>query len=137
MNGAAVLLDYTVRNGQAEAGAGFADLARKKRLKNLMDVFLWNSRAVVFYDDFDKPIVGLANSYSTITPCNLGLNILAKRAEAALREAGAMPQMFGTMQEDTRMAISKGIVPRYALQRAMNQGLVGKEFINDVVKALA
>lgn len=48
-----------------------------------------------------------------------------------------LPQMFGTMQEDTRMAISKGIVPRYALQRAMNQGLVGKEFINDVVKALA
>jgi Na+-translocating ferredoxin:NAD+ oxidoreductase RnfC subunit len=48
-----------------------------------------------------------------------------------------LPQMFGTMQEDTRAAIKKGIVPRYALQRAMNQGLVGKEFINDVVKALA
>lgn len=48
-----------------------------------------------------------------------------------------LPQMFGTMQEDTRMAIKKGIVPRYALERAMNQGLVGKEFINDVVKALA
>ncbi|MEJ2718344.1 MAG: hypothetical protein P8182_14610 [Deltaproteobacteria bacterium] len=48
-----------------------------------------------------------------------------------------LPQMFGTMQEDTRAAIKKGMVPRYALQRAMNQGLVGKEFINDVVKALA
>lgn len=48
-----------------------------------------------------------------------------------------LPQMFGTMQEDTRAAIKKGIVPRYALQRAMKQGLVGKEFINDVVKALA
>lgn len=48
-----------------------------------------------------------------------------------------LPQMFGTMQEDTRIAIRKGIVPRYALERAMNQGLVGKEFINDVVKALA
>jgi Na+-translocating ferredoxin:NAD+ oxidoreductase RnfC subunit len=48
-----------------------------------------------------------------------------------------LPQMFGTMQEDTREAIRRGIVPRYALQRAMNQGLVGKEFIDDVVKALA
>lgn len=46
-------------------------------------------------------------------------------------------QMFGTMQEDTRMAIRKGIVPRYSLKRAMDQGLVGKEFIDDVVKALA
>jgi Na+-translocating ferredoxin:NAD+ oxidoreductase RnfC subunit len=48
-----------------------------------------------------------------------------------------LPQMFGTMQEDTRAAIKKGIVPRYSLKRALNQGLVGKEFINDVVKALA
>ena len=48
-----------------------------------------------------------------------------------------LPQMFGTMQEDTRAAIKKGIVPRHSIKRAMNQGLVGKEFINDVVKALA
>jgi len=51
-------------------------------------------RAVGFGDeDFDKPIVGVANGYSTITPCNLGLGVLAKRAETALKEAGAMPQM--------------------------------------------
>ncbi len=48
-----------------------------------------------------------------------------------------LPVMFGTMQEETRAAIAKGIVPRYSLERAMNQGLVGKEFIDDVVKALA
>ncbi len=47
-----------------------------------------------------------------------------------------LPQMFATMQDDTRAAIRKGIVPRYALQRAMDEGLVGKEFIDDVVKAL-
>ncbi|GAC1490103.1 MAG: hypothetical protein NVS2B14_01970 [Chamaesiphon sp.] len=42
-------------------------------------------RAVGFGDqDFNKPIVGLANGYSTITPCNIGLNDLAKRAEAGL-----------------------------------------------------
>ncbi len=56
-------------------------------------------RAVGFGDgDFDKPIVGVANAYSTITPCNLGLDALARRAEAALRGAGTMPQMFGTIK---------------------------------------
>src|SRR6266487_6900995 len=55
-------------------------------------------RAVGFGDaDFDKPIVGIANAYSTITPCNLGLDLLAKRAEASLRTAGVMPQTFGTI----------------------------------------
>jgi dihydroxy-acid dehydratase len=55
-------------------------------------------RAVGFGDaDFDKPIVGIANAHSSITPCNAGLNDLALRAERALRESGAMPQLFGTI----------------------------------------
>ena len=55
-------------------------------------------RAVGFSDgDFDKPIVGVANAYSTITPCNLSLNELAACAGSALRESGAMPQVFGTI----------------------------------------
>src|SRR6476659_6080201 len=55
-------------------------------------------RAVGFGDaDFDKPIVGIANGFSTITPCNVGLDLLARRAEAAVRAAGAMPQLFGTI----------------------------------------
>src|SRR5258708_7837664 len=55
-------------------------------------------RAVGFGDgDFGKPIVGIANAFSTITPCNLGLNTLTARAEAALRQAGTMPQVFGTI----------------------------------------
>src|SRR3989441_13363620 len=55
-------------------------------------------RAVGFGDhDFEKPIVGVANAYSTITPCNVGLDGLARRAEAALKAAGAMPQTFGTI----------------------------------------
>src|ERR671927_166484 len=53
-------------------------------------------RAVGFGDDdFTKPIIGVANGYSNITPCNLGLNVLAERAIAALHEAGTMPQVFG------------------------------------------
>ena len=55
-------------------------------------------RAVGFGDeDFNKPIIGIANGFSTITPCNLGLNDLAQRAEEAVRVAGGMPQMFGTI----------------------------------------
>jgi dihydroxy-acid dehydratase len=48
-------------------------------------------RAVGFQDaDFGKPIVGIANGYSTITPCNAGLDELARRAEGAVRAAGGM-----------------------------------------------
>ena len=57
-------------------------------------------RAVGFSDqDFTKPIVGIANGYSTITPCNMGLNVLATRAEVGIRNAAAMPQMFGTLND--------------------------------------
>lgn len=83
-------------------------------------------RAVGFSDeDFNKPIVGLANGYSTITPCNLGLNILAKRAETALREAGAMPQMFGTI------TVSDGISMG---TEGMKYSLVSREVIADSIE---
>ena len=53
-------------------------------------------RAVGFGDaDFDKPIVGVANGHSTMNPCNAGIQPLVERAMAALKEAGAMPQVFG------------------------------------------
>src|SRR5690554_3122711 len=55
-------------------------------------------RAVGFADaDFAKPIVGISNSHSTITPCNSGIQLLADRGAKGLREAGAMPQVFGTI----------------------------------------
>src|SRR5258706_3870226 len=83
-------------------------------------------RAVGFGDeDFDKPIVGVANGYSTITPCNIGLNILAKRAETALREAGVMPQMFGTI------TVSDGISMG---TEAMKYSLVSREVIADSIE---
>src|SRR5436309_7562013 len=53
-------------------------------------------RAVGFGDgDFDKPIVGVANGHSTMNPCNAGIQPLVDRAMSALKEAGAMPQVFG------------------------------------------
>src|SRR5215470_1378862 len=53
-------------------------------------------RAVGFGDtDFEKPIVGVANGHSTMNPCNAGIQPLVERAMTALKEAGAMPQVFG------------------------------------------
>ncbi|MCS6776912.1 MAG: dihydroxy-acid dehydratase [Chloroherpetonaceae bacterium] len=83
-------------------------------------------RAVGFRDeDFGKPIVGIANGYSTITPCNLGLNDLALRAEAALRDAGCMPQMFGTI------TVSDGISMG---TEGMKYSLASREVIADAIE---
>ncbi len=85
-------------------------------------------RAVGFGDgDFDKPIVGLANGYSTITPCNMGINSLALRAETALRQASAMPQMFGTI------TISDGISMG---TEGMKYSLVSREVIADSIETV-
>jgi dihydroxy-acid dehydratase len=83
-------------------------------------------RAVGFKDgDFAKPIVGVANAHSTITPCNAGLDRLAKRAEQALRQAGAMPQTFGTI------TVSDGISMG---TEGMRYSLVSREVIADSIE---
>ena len=83
-------------------------------------------RAVGFGDDdFSKPILGIANGYSTITPCNIGLNDLAQRAEAAALSAGAMPQMFGTI------TVSDGISMG---TEGMKYSLVSREVIADSIE---
>ena len=83
-------------------------------------------RAVGFQDeDFNKPIVGVANGYSTITPCNMGINTLTLRGEAALRDAGAMPQIFGTI------TISDGISMG---TEGMKYSLVSRDVIADSIE---
>ena len=83
-------------------------------------------RAVGFQDgDFEKPIIGVANGYSTITPCNMGLNSLALRAEDAIRQRGAMPQMFGTI------TVSDGISMG---TEGMKFSLVSREVIADSIE---
>jgi dihydroxy-acid dehydratase len=53
-------------------------------------------RAVGFTDnDFEKPIIGVANGHSTMNPCNAGIQPLVDQVMAALKGAGAMPQVFG------------------------------------------
>ena len=85
-------------------------------------------RAVGFQDaDFTKPIVGVANGYSTITPCNMGIGELAARAESSLKAAGAMPQIFGTI------TISDGISMG---TEGMKYSLVSRDVIADSIETV-
>ncbi|HYR75699.1 MAG TPA: dihydroxy-acid dehydratase [Pyrinomonadaceae bacterium] len=85
-------------------------------------------RATGFGDaDFDKPIVGVANGYSTITPCNMHLNRLTERAMSVLREAGTMPQSFGTI------TVSDGISMG---TEGMKYSLVSREVIADSIETV-
>ena len=85
-------------------------------------------RAVGFSDeDFKKPIVAVANGYSTITPCNAGLNLLTTRAVDALREASTMPQTFGTI------TVSDGISMG---TEGMKYSLVSREVIADSIETV-
>ena len=85
-------------------------------------------RAVGFGDaDFDKPIVGVANGYSTITPCNAGLNDQTAAAMKALRQAHTMPQVFGTI------TVSDGISMG---TEGMKYSLVSREVIADSIETV-
>jgi dihydroxy-acid dehydratase len=85
-------------------------------------------RAVGFGDaDFGKPIVGLASAHSTLTPCNMGIGALAEKAEAELRRAGTMPQLFGTI------TVSDGISMG---TEGMKYSLVSREIIADSIEAV-
>ncbi len=83
-------------------------------------------RAVDFGDDdFDKPIVGVANGHSNMNPCNAGIQPLVDRAMDALREAGAMPQVFGvpTVTDGIGMGTD-----------GMKYSLVSREVIADAIE---
>ena len=83
-------------------------------------------RAVGFQDaDFTKPIVGVASAHSTITPCNMGIAPLAIRAEAGIRAANAMPQVFGTI------TVSDGISMG---TEGMKYSLVSRDVIADSIE---
>ena len=85
-------------------------------------------RAVGFGDDdFKKPIIGVANGFSTITPCNMGLDGLAARASESLRLNGTMPQLFGTI------TVSDGISMG---TEGMKYSLVSREVIADSIETV-
>jgi len=83
-------------------------------------------RAVGFGDnDFEKPIVGVANGHSTMNPCNAGIQPLADRASAAIKAAGGMPQSFGfpTVTDGISMGTE-----------GMKFSLVSREVIADAIE---
>ena len=85
-------------------------------------------RAVGFDDAaFQKPIVGVANAYSNLTPCNAGIGQLTDRAMAELRAAGVMPQVFGTIT--VADGISMGT-------EGMKYSLVSREVIADAIETV-
>ena len=75
--------------------------------------------------DFGKPMIGVANGHSTITPCNSGLQRLADAAVIGLKEAGANPQIFGTPTISDGMAMGT---------EGMKYSLVSREVISDCVE---
>jgi dihydroxy-acid dehydratase len=75
--------------------------------------------------DFGKPMIGVANGHSTITPCNSGLQKLADAAVDGLKAAGANPQVFGTPTISDGMAMGT---------EGMKYSLVSREVIADCVE---
>ena len=83
-------------------------------------------RAVGFGDaDFEKPIVGVANGHSNMNPCNAGIQPLVDRAMVALKEAGAMPQVFGTPTVTDGIGMGT---------EGMKYSLVSREVIADCIE---
>jgi len=76
-------------------------------------------------DDFKKPMVGVANGHSTITPCNSGLQKLADAAIAAIEEAGGKAQVFGTPTISDGMSMGT---------EGMKYSLVSREVISDCIE---
>ncbi|MBV8500149.1 MAG: dihydroxy-acid dehydratase [Paucibacter sp.] len=76
-------------------------------------------------EDFGKPMIGVANGHSTITPCNSGLQKLADAAVAGLQSAGANAQLFGTPTISDGMAMGT---------EGMKYSLVSREVISDCVE---
>jgi dihydroxy-acid dehydratase len=75
--------------------------------------------------DFKKPMIGIANGHSTITPCNSGLQRLADAAVIGIKQAGANPQIFGTPTISDGMAMGT---------EGMKYSLVSREVIADCVE---
>ncbi|HTL83543.1 MAG TPA: dihydroxy-acid dehydratase [Acidimicrobiia bacterium] len=78
-------------------------------------------------DDWGKAQVGVASSWNEVTPCNMPLDRLAKRAKVGIRDAGGFPIEFVTI------AISDGISMGH---EGMRGSLVSREIIADSVECV-
>src|SRR5258708_8973965 len=86
-------------------------------------------RPVGFLDeDFAKPIVGVANLHSDITPCNAHVDRLARKAIEGVRAGGGVPQVFGAP------TASDGIMMGH---QGMRYSLVSREVIADSIEVVS
>jgi dihydroxy-acid dehydratase len=86
-------------------------------------------RAVGFLDDdFNRPMIGVANLFSDITPCNAHLDRLARKAVEGIRAGGGVPQLFGAP------TASDGIMMGH---QGMRYSLVSREVIADSIEVVA
>ena len=105
--------------------------ASNRRSKNITEGVARAPNRSMYYamgyqeEDFVKPMIGVANGHSTITPCNSGLQPLADAAVASLKENGANAQLFGTPTISDGMAMGT---------EGMKYSLVSREVISDCVE---
>jgi dihydroxy-acid dehydratase len=106
-------------------------MAFNRRSKNITQGVARSPNRSMYYamgyqkEDFDKPMVGVANAHSTITPCNSGLQKLADIAIKAVKEAGANPQVFGTPTISDGMSMGT---------EGMKFSLISREVIADCIE---
>jgi dihydroxy-acid dehydratase len=106
-------------------------MASNRRSKNITEGVARAPNRSMYYGmgytegDFGKPMIGVANGHSTITPCNSGLQKLADAAVSALKDAGANPQVFGVPTISDGMAMGT---------EGMKYSLVSREVISDCVE---
>ena len=106
-------------------------MAFNRRSKNITQGVARSPNRSMYYamgyekDDFDKPMIGIANGHSTITPCNSGLQKLADIAIATIKQAGANPQVFGTPTISDGMSMGT---------EGMKYSLISREVIADCIE---
>ena len=106
-------------------------MAGNDRSKNVTQGVARSPNRAMYYamgyqkEDFNNPMIGIANGHSTITPCNSGLQKLADAAIAATKAAGANPQVFGTPTISDGMSMGT---------EGMKYSLISREVIADSIE---
>jgi len=106
-------------------------MSSNRRSKNITEGIARAPNRSMYYalgykeEDFKKPMIGVANGHSTITPCNSGLQRLADAAVQGIKEAGGNPQIFGTPTISDGMAMGT---------EGMKYSLVSREVISDCIE---
>ncbi|MGZ5818006.1 MAG: dihydroxy-acid dehydratase [Burkholderiaceae bacterium] len=106
-------------------------MAFNRRSKNITQGISRSPNRSMYYamgyekEDFDKPMIGIANGHSTITPCNSGLQKLADIAISTIKTAGANPQVFGTPTISDGMSMGT---------EGMKYSLISREVIADCIE---